>query len=137
LTTGTYINPQHTYLDSGTYQITLTIINSNTGCSNTITHELIIEGDYILFAPNGFTPNGDGNNDFFLPQGIGIDRDHYKLLIFNRWGELIFETENPDLGWDGTYKGLMSQTDVYVWKIQTLDHKEVPHEYIGHVTLLK
>jgi len=136
LTTGDYINPVHTYTDSGTYEITLTVTNQY-GCTDQISFELMVEGDYILFAPSAFTPNGDGTNDIFIPQGIGIDRDNYKLLIFNRWGELIFETENPDLGWDGTYKSLMSQTDVYVWKIQTRDHKNLPHDYIGHVTLLK
>ena len=137
LTSGTFINPIHTYADSGLYSITQTIINTTTGCSDVITYILRVEGDYILFIPNSFTPDGDGNNDFFLPVGIGINRDNYKMMIFNRWGELIFETENPDLGWDGMYRGVMSQTDVYVWKIRTLDHKKLPHEYIGNVTLLK
>jgi gliding motility-associated-like protein len=137
LTSGTYLNPEHTYIDSGYYQITQTIVNTTTGCSQDITYTLHVEGDYILFAPSSFTPNGDGTNDLFFPQGVGINRDHFKMMIFNRWGELIYETENPEAGWDGTYKGLMSQTDVYVWKIQAKDHKNIQHDYIGHVTLLR
>jgi gliding motility-associated-like protein len=135
-TMGTFMNPIHTYSDTGTFDVTLTVTNQF-GCSDVITYQLIVEGDYILFAPSGFTPNGDGKNDFFFPQGIGIDRDNFKMMIFNRWGELIYETENPDAGWDGTYKGLMSQTDVYVWLIRTRDNKDLPHDYVGHVTLLK
>ena len=135
-TSGTYMNPTHIYGDTGTYTITLTATNQF-GCTDVISYDIIIEGEYVIYVPNSFTPDGDGINDYFLSQGIGIDRDNYKMMIFNRWGELIFETENPDLGWDGMYRGVMSQTDVYVWKIRTLDHKTLPHEYIGNVTLLK
>jgi gliding motility-associated-like protein len=136
LTIGTFDNPIHTYADTGTFEITLTVTNSF-GCSDVITYTVRIEGDYIFFAPSGFTPNGDGVNDMFFPVGIGIDPSNYELLIFNRWGELIFESHNPALGWDGTYKNEMSKQDVYVWKVKTVDHTNKQHEYYGHVTLLR
>jgi gliding motility-associated-like protein len=135
-TSGTYMNPTHIYGDTGTYTITLTATNQF-GCTDVISYNIIIEGEYVIYVPNSFTPDGDGINDDFFPQGIGIDRDNFKFMIFNRWGELIFETENPDNHWDGKYKGILSQTDVYVWKIQTRDEKNLPHDHIGHVTLLK
>ncbi len=135
-TSGTYMNPTHIYGDTGTYTITLTATNQF-GCTDVISYDIIIEGEYVIYVPNSFTPDGDGINDDFFPQGIGIDRDHFKFMIFNRWGELIFETENPDNHWDGKYKGILSQTDVYVWKIQTRDQKNLQHDHIGHVTLLK
>jgi gliding motility-associated-like protein len=135
-TTGTFNNPEHTYSDTGTFTVTLTITNQF-GCTDQVSYTVTVEGDYILFTPNGFTPDGDGINDVFFPQGIGIDPERYELLIFNRWGELIFESYNPNNGWDGQYKGQKAKQDVYVWKVKAFDHKGQQHDYIGHITLLR
>ena len=78
-----------------------------------------------------------GKNDIFMPEGIGIYRDHFEFYVFNRWGELIFESYNPELGWDGTYMNKTVQIDAYVWIIRTWDHNDIPHEYMGHVTVVK
>ena len=78
-----------------------------------------------------------GKNDVFLPEGIGIGRDNFEFYVFNRWGELVFESYNPSIGWDGTYKGNNVKLDVYVWLIRTLDNKQQPHEYMGHVTVIR
>jgi len=136
LFSGTIIDPIHFYSDTGYFDITLTLTNSN-GCTSTYTQTVYIEGDYILFTPSAITPNGDGKNDVFYPKGIGIDPDNYQLFIFNRWGELIFESYNPSVGWDGTYQDKVVQIDVYVWMVRTQDHKGTPHEYIGHVTVVR
>ncbi len=136
LTSGSITNPTHIYTDTGVYTITL-IISNDEGCSDTYQQSIHVEGDYILFAPSAFTPNGDGKNDIFFPQGVGIYRDHYEFYIFNRWGELIFESYNPEVGWDGTYMNKTVQIDAYVWIIRTWDHNDKPHEYIGHVTVVK
>ena len=80
---------------------------------------------------------GDLINNEFKPIVKGEDPLKYSFMVFNRWGELIFETSHSSEGWDGTYKGLMSQQDVYVWKVTCTDaSSKEPHEYIGHVTLL-
>jgi gliding motility-associated-like protein len=66
-----------------------------------------------LYLPNAFTPNGDGENDLFYVYGNGIETVH--LRIFNRWGELVFETTELNSGWDGTYRGEPVNPDVFVY----------------------
>ena len=135
-TTGIMTQLTHVYGDSGIFTISLQITDDN-GCSDTYEQTIEIDGDYILFTPSAFTPNGDGKNDVFLPEGIGIGRDNFEFYVFNRWGELVFESYNPSVGWDGTYKGNNVKLDVYVWLIRTLDNKQQPHEYMGHVTVIR
>ena len=136
-------NPSHMYTDTGTYTITLIVFTADS-CSDTITHELTVTGEYILFAPNAFTPGGGDENDYFFPKGIGVDGQSFELYIFDRWGDLIATvkgvwSDDPEIGWDGrANKGNSeAQIDVYVWLIRTDDFKGVSHEYVGHVTLLR
>lgn len=94
---------------------------------------------FDIHVPNTFTPDGDGKNDKFLPLSAeGNEYDYYKFLIFNRWGQLIFESEKPGEGWDGMYKNEISKTDTYVWKIE-YSPKETTSKVqkIGHVNLLR
>jgi gliding motility-associated-like protein len=125
-------------MDTGAFTVTLTVYNAD-GCFDVITYTVVIEGDYIIHAPNAFTPNGDGVNDVWFPKGIGIGDDQYELYIFNRWGQLIFESYDKNIGWDGTARssGNLAKLDVYVWMIRTVDHNGEPHEYIGHVTVVR
>ncbi len=135
-TSGPMITPIHTYADTGIYDVTLTV-TTEYGCINTYTYPIVIDGDYAFYVSNAFTPDGDGVNDTFRPDGIGLDPDNYEFLIFNRWGQLIFESYNPNTSWDGTFNGVESQQDVYVWKIKTKDHTKKEREYYGHVTLVR
>lgn len=90
-------NPTHVYNTPGDYTITL-ISTSPNGCKDTASHEVtVIEGIRI---PNVFTPNNDGDNDMFVVSISGYE--NYKCSIFNRWGNLMFETEAPQISWDGT-----------------------------------
>ena len=73
--------------------------------------------DCVLYAPTGFTPNNDGLNDVFLAYGCG-DITITSLAIFNRWGEVIFETSTLPFQWDGYYRGSLCPADVYAWRIQ-------------------
>ena len=68
-----------------------------------------------LFVPNAFTPNGDLINDIFLPKGQNINK--YRLIIYDRWGSEIFESDSLEEGWDGTNAGEPCPTGVYVWII--------------------
>lgn len=96
-----------------------------------------IYDEFLVYVPNSFTPDGDGTNDLFLPVLNGIDPANYELLIFNRWGEIIFTSNNIAEGWDGKHKGVMAQQDVYVWKIKARDAlRVIDKEFVGHVTLL-
>jgi len=132
-------NPTHEFSDTGTYTIMLTAYTPE-GCWANITHELTIEGVYILFAPNAFTPNDDGANDYFMPKGIGVEGDKFEMYIYDRWGDLIAEvtgkfSDDPTIGWNGrANKGILkAQIDVYVWLIKTEDINGVRHEFLGQV----
>ena len=97
-------------------------------------------------VPNAFTPNVNGSagslygktdlsNDIFHPQIRGANK--YLMSIFSRWGELLFETKNPDEGWDGYYKGKLCTQDVYVWKITATFIDGKSYNKAGDVLLMR
>ena len=134
LTNPTFSFPQDS---GGTYPVCMLTVN-NFGCADTICHNVIIDGVFLLYAPNAFTPNGDGVNDVFIPYLKGERPETYSLLIFDRWGELIFKSTDEKLGWDGTNKNMKAKEDVYVWKIKVKDAQNSDtHEKTGSVTLLR
>ena len=84
------------------------------------------------------TPDGTGINETFGPVFNGGWVDEYEFLVFNRWGELIFESEVPGQFWDGSYKGAPAQEGVYVWEVIYKDLRSRKKERVfGHVTLLR
>lgn len=90
----------------------------------------------MLLIPNVFTPNGDGINDFFLAGAIQ-NISQLNILIFNRWGEKIFESNNPHFEWDGKYKNQNCPEAVYFWVVKYIDIYGNNHEAIGTVTLFR
>jgi len=128
----------HTYDSAGTYTVLLLTTNLD-GCVDTAIRYVHILEEYMVFAPNGFTPNSDGINDMFMPIGIGIDPDNFKLMIYNRWGDKIYETKDMNQPWDGKANNgkRVAQNEVYIWVLSTVDPKQAKHEYIGHVTLFR
>jgi gliding motility-associated-like protein len=122
---------------AGTYLVELAVSNSR-GCTDTIQKEVVINGLYLFYVPNTFTPNGDGNNDYFIPTGDGVDWTKYNLMIFDRWGEKLFETNDIMQGWDGTFNGTPVQTGVYIWKVKAKEfYRNIKTEHSGHVNLLR
>jgi len=109
------------------------------GCLDTVTWDVVIEGNYTLFVPNTFSPNDDLLNDTFFPQGIGIDESSFEMYIFNRWGDKVYETFDIDKPWDGMANDgrKIAQQGVYVWLIRTRDINSKRHQHIGHVTLVR
>ena len=98
----------------------------------------MIYDEFLIYVPNAFTPDGDGVNDVFMPIVSGHDLDSYEFLIFNRWGELIFEASAAGVAWDGTHKGQKAKQDVYVWKLKAKKASDGEKKvYYGHVSLLK
>ena len=136
------INPSFSFpsTDTGSYEVTLEVI-SDKDCTNDTTFVVKIGIDHNLYIPNTFTPNGDGLNDTFAPVGIGIDSDAYSLFIYDRWGQLIYESNSLSKPWDGTIKGSSTQAAVgsYVWKITANDYTDEHNrnEYSGFVNLIK
>lgn len=122
---------------SGTYGVTL-YVTSVYGCTDSITKTISIDQGQLLYVPNTFTPNGDEHNQMFRVVTNGIDTYEYHMVIYNRWGELIFESNDPNMGWDGTYRGLGVQDGTYSWHI-TLDDLNTAErqEFHGHVHLLR
>jgi len=129
-------NPSHTYAEVGTYNVTLTVSTIN-GCSATVVKPVVINEDYALYVPNAFSPNGDGKNEFFKAEGEGVKT--FNLYVFDRWGLLLFYSDDINKGWDGRYQGSpdLVQEDTYVWKIEATDFKSKTKSLHGTVTLLK
>jgi gliding motility-associated-like protein len=103
---------------TGTYYVTL-IAKSYLGCTDTVTREVVILPEVIIYAPNAFTPDGDEFNQTWRVYIEGIDEFDFELQIFNRWGEVIWESHDPVAAWDGTYNGQPVQQGTYTWLIRT------------------
>jgi gliding motility-associated-like protein len=104
------------------------------GCRNTDEVCVTVKKDWDVFIPNAFTPNGDVTNEYFMPKGYGIEQ--IDLIIFDRWGSVIFNETNTMVGWDGKYKGMLSAQGVYVYQatIKAMSGESVIKT--GHVTVL-
>jgi gliding motility-associated-like protein len=137
--TSTQEHPTHTYPEqAGNYYVTLVVANSH-GCTDTATQLIIVENQVIFYVPNTFTPDGDLFNPNFLPIfTAGYDIYNFNLVIFNRWGEIVFESNDARYGWDGTYGGMPSPDGTYIWQIQYKELYKDKHVLIrGHFNLLR
>jgi len=136
----TVTNPSHVIgtTEAGTFAVTLVAI-SNLGCIDSITQFISITEELIYYIPNSFTPDGDSYNNTFQPVFTsGFDPYNFTMLIFNRWGEIIFETHNADIGWDGSYNGKLVQDGTYTWKIEFKSNiNDKKYSDIGHVNMLR
>jgi gliding motility-associated-like protein len=117
-TSSTDVSPSHSYPGfARNYTVTL-IANNNNNCPDTIQQRVSIIEELIYYIPNTFTPDGDKFNQYFSPVFTsGFDPKQYTMQIFNRWGELIFQSSDTEIGWDGTYKNRLCEQGVYTWKI--------------------
>ncbi|MEL6252394.1 MAG: PKD domain-containing protein [Bacteroidota bacterium] len=127
--------PSHEYKYPGKFLVTLKTVDVN-GCELTVTKVIEVIKVVNISMPSAFSPNGDGFNDFYK---IG----HYKLSqfnfqVFNRWGQMVFETNNPDFEWDGrTLDGKMAQEGVYVYVMRALDFEGVKIDQSRTITITK
>jgi gliding motility-associated-like protein len=125
--------------EPGVYEVCLTAFNSN-DCSDTVCYNVIIDDVLFVYVPNAFTPDADGVNDTFqISTSIGTITD-FQMLIFDRWGQVVFETTDFGEAWTGKYRnsGDALATGVYTYRIiyaipETSQRKEI----LGSVTLLK
>ena len=140
-------NPRHEYQEAGDYSVTL-VVESEYGCLDTLVapNVVIAKDGGVIIMPNAFTPISGGGrggnmdraglNDVFGPgyiQGVV----EYKLQIYNQWGELIFQSMDMNIGWDGYYRDEPAEEGVYVWKIQAKYADGQEKSIVGDVTLLR
>ena len=140
-------NPVHFYTEPGVYDVTLTA-NNSFNCPTTYILEHAVEGTAGGFMefPTAFTPNTGGSNggyydpaaldnDIFHPHHMGIVE--YELIVFNKWGELLFRSTDPYIGWDGYFQGRIVRQDVYAWKAMATFSNGYRTTQAGDVTLIK
>ena len=133
-TISTAQNLDHVYGDTGTFQISL-LVKNQFGCKDSVTNYVMVRPNFTFYVPNSFTPNGDFKNDVFHAFGEGVVA--YELRIFDRWGKLIFITNDINIGWDGKINGGEAPVGVYFYKINYTDGVNKKKIVTGNVTLLK
>jgi gliding motility-associated-like protein len=131
-------NPQFEFPGAGTYTVTLTV-STQSGCIDSVAHIIEVKSDFSFYVPNAFTPNGDGLNETFYPQGFGFSEEGYQFSIFDRWGNLVWSTNKVGDFWDGVASGgtELVQQDVYVWKVTLKQMDGTKRNYLGHVSVVR
>ncbi|MBL4755082.1 MAG: gliding motility-associated C-terminal domain-containing protein [Flavobacteriales bacterium] len=134
-------NPSHTYLEEGTYIVELIGKDAN-GCSDTLASTIRISGKQLthnFFAPSAFTPNSDGTNDEFKILVNGPQTLEFEMSIYDRQGNLIFETDDVNRGWDGRLNrsGDTAPQGTYIWLVIIRDDKGNHDRQVGEITLIK
>ncbi|HRO76173.1 MAG TPA: gliding motility-associated C-terminal domain-containing protein, partial [Crocinitomicaceae bacterium] len=133
-TTSTLKHPNHIYEEPGGYVIRL-VVTSDLGCNDTVYKAIEVMPEYYIYVPNAFTPNGDRHNQYFEASTINIA--DFNIMIYNRWGERIFESNDKQFRWDGTYKGKMVPDDVYVWIIDFMSNDGIEGRLTGHIAVIR
>ena len=126
----------HQYRDTGTY-ILRHVVYNNYDCADTAKVTVRINPVPLIFAPNAFSPNGDGDNDIYLPSIVGSRE--YEIYIYSRWGEVVFHTEDPREGWNGQLNnnGEAMPVGVYTFAIYVRDLNDQFAEEKGYITLIR
>ncbi|GAB4279415.1 MAG: hypothetical protein Kow0068_03390 [Marinilabiliales bacterium] len=133
-------HPDHTYpiYPTGNYNVELVVASEN-GCRDTVYKTIIVKDEYTFYAPTSFTPDNDGINDYFFVFGNGIDKNTFHLYIYDRWGEIIFDTQDINEGWDGRINGTnkVAPVGTYTWLVTYKDLQNIQHEEAGAVTIIR
>jgi len=132
-------NPNHTYPETpGNYTVVL-IANNAGNCLDSAKITVTVKDELVYYVPNAFTPDGDEYNNVFKPVFYsGFDPFNFTMLIYNRWGEILFESHNVNEGWDGTYAGEPVKEGVYTWTVQFRDSRtDKKITDTGFVTMFK
>ena len=130
-------NPTHTYTAVGKYDVWL-IVTSEHGCMDSTSMVIQVESPYSFYIPSAFTPDKDGLNEVFKPVGRGLNPNEYTMMIFDRWGRLVFKTNTPYAAWDGYVSvGVRAPHGVYAYRFFVRDLEGKRHEYSGHFSLIR
>ena len=133
-------NPFHEYpaQTTGEYQAVLVAFNE-LGCSDTTSHWISVSEGVLIYVPNSFTPDGDEINPLFLTSFIGdFDAFNFEMIIYDRWGQRVFLSNDVYSGWDGTHGGNYAPSGTYTWVINYKRKENDERQTInGHVNLLR
>jgi gliding motility-associated-like protein len=131
-------NPIFSFPDTGRQEITL-IVTHQSGCQDTMVQVLDVIPRVTYFMPNAFTPNMDGLNDYFIGAGVTEGMENFQMTIWNRWGEQVFATSDPNSGWNGLKNntGKASPNGVYVYVVQYTDPRANSFVLKGYATLVR
>ena len=129
-----YSAASHLFPDAGIYPVAL-VIKNKWGCEDTVVKAITVAEDFQLFVPNAFTPNADAINETFLVVGRGVKM--FSMLVYDRWGEKLFEGNDISRGWDGRFKGEDCKSDVYIWKIRVTGFNGKEKTMTGSVLLYR
>jgi gliding motility-associated-like protein len=127
---------EHQFFDTGCFVLQLVALNGNS-CSDTTKRDICVKEGFNFWAPNAFSPDNDGVNDYFIPKGTGWMNDTYSLEIMNRWGITVFKTKDVLASWDGKVGGTKATDEIYVWKVYLKDIFDNEHELTGHVLIMR
>ncbi len=129
------VDPIHTFDAPGTYEVILSVLDAS-GCTSERIQTLEITEGYRIMSPTAFTPNGDGNNDFFRPKMLGLETVQFS--VFNTWGEIIFSTDDIDSkGWNGMINGKPAENGNYIYKIFGISFNGLKVEREGVFALIR
>ena len=134
--TSELFEPSFEYPDTGTYKVLLIAYTDNS-CVDSSYQSLSIEPVENVYVPNAFTPNGDGANDVFLVSTFGVQEEGFYLRVFDKWGEIVFESQELHKGWDGMHKNDLCKSDVYVYSVDYLDVTGSLNSFRGTVSLIR
>ncbi|NVO01257.1 MAG: PKD domain-containing protein [Bacteroidetes bacterium] len=129
-------NPEFTFNSEGTYTV-IQVVSNQYNCTDTARTDIVILNNDIFppKVPTGFTPNADGSNDILFVRGGPFTSLHFR--VFDQWGLMIFETNDPIIGWDGKYKNVDQPIGVYVWTVEAVTIDGQSYKKSGDVTLLR
>ena len=131
-------SPNHKYNSPGVYYPVL-IVETDKGCLDSTKGMIEVKDEFTLYVPTAFSPDGDQINDGFRAEGHGIDLDNYRIYVYDRWGEVIWESEDLYEYWNATVKGgdKIAQNGVYTWLIICNDFNGIEHTKSGTVNLIR
>ena len=113
------------------------LVRNFLGCPDSITKIVEVQDEFLVYVPTAFTPDGDGRNDVLFVEGNDISANQFHWMIFDRWGEKIFDTTDPQHGWDGTLSGKVVENGVYNWMLRAESaYNGINHDLRGSVTVV-
>lgn len=135
-TFSTATNPSHEFTMPGTFHVNMET-TSLYGCKDSTGVDIFVSNDLAVYAPTAFTPNHDNLNETFKLFADGLDPSTYRMVIYNRWGEKVFESEDYLIEWDGRCGNTDCSDGLYVWIVTFTDKYGNEHSYTGNVTLIR